>query len=87
MHVIEEIVQGHPVEVLREAATGAGLLVVGTHGYGTFSRHGARLGQPGDAPALPGTPRRGPVPHRGPRSPPLRTLATTAGGRRPSRWR
>jgi nucleotide-binding universal stress UspA family protein len=37
VHVIEEIVQGHPVEVLREAATGAGLLVVGTHGYGTFA--------------------------------------------------
>ncbi|MFG1969747.1 universal stress protein [Nonomuraea fuscirosea] len=35
--VVEETVHGHPVEVLRQAATGAELLVVGSHGYGTFA--------------------------------------------------
>ncbi|WP_336206781.1 universal stress protein [Nonomuraea sp. LPB2021202275-12-8] len=35
--VVEEVVQGHPVDVLREAATGAGLLVVGSRGRGTFA--------------------------------------------------
>ncbi|MEU4508691.1 universal stress protein [Nonomuraea wenchangensis] len=40
--VVEELVHGHPVEVLRQAATGAELLVVGSHGHGTFA--GAVLG-------------------------------------------
>ncbi|MEV4107476.1 universal stress protein [Nonomuraea sp. NPDC049695] len=31
--VVPEIVHGHPVEVLREAAKGADLLVVGSHGH------------------------------------------------------
>ncbi|SEM27767.1 universal stress protein [Nonomuraea pusilla] len=35
--VIEELVHGHPVEVLRQAAAGADLLIVGTRGYGTFA--------------------------------------------------
>ncbi|MCK2217316.1 universal stress protein [Actinomadura sp. ATCC 31491] len=35
--VIEEVVHGHPVEVLRQAAAGADLLVAGSHGHGTFS--------------------------------------------------
>ncbi|MER6950213.1 universal stress protein [Nonomuraea sp. NPDC000554] len=35
--VVEEVVHGHPVEVLRQAATGADLLVVGSHGHGTFA--------------------------------------------------
>ncbi|MGW3353427.1 universal stress protein [Nonomuraea rubra] len=35
--VAEESVHGHPVEVLREAAAGAELLVVGSHGHGTFA--------------------------------------------------
>ncbi|MGR6919297.1 universal stress protein [[Actinomadura] parvosata] len=35
--VAEELVHGHPVEVLREAAAGAELLVVGSHGHGTFA--------------------------------------------------
>lgn len=35
--VIEEAVRGHPVEVLRQAAEGADLLVVGSHGYGAFA--------------------------------------------------
>ncbi|MDA0634217.1 universal stress protein [Nonomuraea sp. MCN248] len=35
--VIEEIVQGHPVEVLAEAAAGAELLVVGSRGHGTLA--------------------------------------------------
>ncbi|TMR88057.1 universal stress protein [Nonomuraea basaltis] len=35
--VIEECVHGHPVEVLRQAADGADLLVVGSHGHGTFA--------------------------------------------------
>ncbi len=37
VEVIEEAVHGHPVEVLRQAATGADLLVVGSHGHGTFA--------------------------------------------------
>jgi nucleotide-binding universal stress UspA family protein len=37
VHVVEEIVQGHPAEALREAATGADLLVVGSRGRGTFA--------------------------------------------------
>jgi nucleotide-binding universal stress UspA family protein len=37
VNVVEEIVQGHPVEALREAATGADLLVVGSRGRGTFA--------------------------------------------------
>ncbi|GAA1646449.1 universal stress protein [Nonomuraea maheshkhaliensis] len=35
--VVEESVHGHPVEVLCQAATGAELLVVGSHGSGTFA--------------------------------------------------
>ncbi|GAA3560899.1 universal stress protein [Nonomuraea rosea] len=35
--VIEECVHGHPVEALRQAADGADLLVVGSHGHGTFT--------------------------------------------------
>jgi nucleotide-binding universal stress UspA family protein len=35
--IVEELVYGHPVEVLRQAAVGAELLVVGSHGYGTFA--------------------------------------------------
>ncbi|WP_185844630.1 universal stress protein [Nonomuraea sp. WAC 01424] len=35
--VVEELVHGHPVEALREAAAGAELLVVGSHGHGTFA--------------------------------------------------
>ncbi|GAA2216225.1 universal stress protein [Nonomuraea monospora] len=35
--VVEELVHGHPVEVLRQAAAGAELLVVGSHGHGTFA--------------------------------------------------
>jgi nucleotide-binding universal stress UspA family protein len=35
--VVEEIVQGHPVEALRQAATGADLLVVGSRGRGAFA--------------------------------------------------
>jgi nucleotide-binding universal stress UspA family protein len=31
------VVQGHPVEVLLKAATGAQLLVLGTRGHGTFT--------------------------------------------------
>ncbi|NUR93497.1 MAG: universal stress protein [Nonomuraea sp.] len=36
VEVVEEAAHGHPVEVLREAATGADLLVVGTRGHGTL---------------------------------------------------
>lgn len=36
VEVVEEATHGHPVEVLREAATGAGLLVIGTRGHGTL---------------------------------------------------
>ncbi|GGS96951.1 universal stress protein [Nonomuraea spiralis] len=36
VEVIEDVVHGHPVEVLREAASGADLLVVGTRGQGTL---------------------------------------------------
>ncbi|UBU11519.1 universal stress protein [Nonomuraea gerenzanensis] len=35
--VVEELVHGHPVEVLRQAAAGAELLVVGSHGQGMFA--------------------------------------------------
>ncbi|NUW39496.1 universal stress protein [Nonomuraea rhodomycinica] len=35
--VIEEIAHGHPVEVLRQAADGADLLVVGSHGHRAFA--------------------------------------------------
>ncbi|MGP3915969.1 universal stress protein [Nonomuraea sp. 10N515B] len=35
--VVEEEVRGHPIEVLRQAATGADLLVVGSHGHGTVA--------------------------------------------------
>ncbi|MEU8247360.1 universal stress protein [Nonomuraea sp. NPDC048916] len=35
--VIEEVVQGHPVEVLRQASEGAALLVVGSQGHGVLS--------------------------------------------------
>jgi nucleotide-binding universal stress UspA family protein len=35
--VVEELVHGHPAEVLRQAATGADLLVMGSHGHGTFA--------------------------------------------------
>ncbi|MFG1947121.1 universal stress protein [Nonomuraea sp. NPDC048826] len=37
VHVLEEIVQGHPVEVLGEAATGSDLLVIGSRGHGAFA--------------------------------------------------
>ncbi|MEU7740771.1 universal stress protein [Nonomuraea sp. NPDC049158] len=37
VEVIEEAVHGHPVEVLRQAAEGADLLVVGSHGHGAFA--------------------------------------------------
>ncbi|MEV4393772.1 universal stress protein [Nonomuraea sp. NPDC049607] len=36
VEVIEDVVHGHPVEVLREAASGADLLVVGSRGHGTL---------------------------------------------------
>ncbi|WP_345564655.1 universal stress protein [Nonomuraea rosea] len=36
--VVADVVHGHPVAVLREAAQGADLLVVGSHGHGTFAR-------------------------------------------------
>jgi nucleotide-binding universal stress UspA family protein len=32
-----QVVQGHPAAVLTEAARGADLLVVGSHGYGAFT--------------------------------------------------
>ncbi|RBQ15917.1 universal stress protein [Spongiactinospora rosea] len=35
--VIQEIVHDHPVRALRQAATGADLLVVGSRGHGTFA--------------------------------------------------
>ncbi|MFC4119840.1 universal stress protein [Nonomuraea zeae] len=35
--VVAEVIHGHPVAVLREAAQGADLLVVGSHGHGTFA--------------------------------------------------
>ncbi|SPL98846.1 Universal stress protein family [[Actinomadura] parvosata subsp. kistnae] len=35
--VVADVVHGHPVAVLREAASGADLLVVGSHGHGTFA--------------------------------------------------
>ncbi|MFF4615527.1 universal stress protein [Nonomuraea jabiensis] len=35
--VVEEVVHGHPVEALRQAAGGADLLVVGSHGHSTFA--------------------------------------------------
>ncbi|WP_113701555.1 universal stress protein [Nonomuraea lactucae] len=35
--VVEEVVHGHPIGVLRQAAAGADLLVVGSHGYGTLA--------------------------------------------------
>jgi nucleotide-binding universal stress UspA family protein len=35
--VVPRVMQGHPVEVLLEAATGAQLLVVGSRGHGTFA--------------------------------------------------
>ncbi|MET7339160.1 universal stress protein [Nonomuraea sp. NPDC005650] len=37
VEMIEENVHGHPAEVLRQAAMGADLLVVGSHGYGTLT--------------------------------------------------
>ncbi|MEU8317389.1 universal stress protein [Nonomuraea sp. NPDC048881] len=36
VEVIEDVVHGHPVEVLREVAAGADLLVVGSRGHGTL---------------------------------------------------
>lgn len=36
VEVVEEVVQGHPAEALRQAAEGTGLLVVGSRGYGTI---------------------------------------------------
>ncbi|GAA1654652.1 universal stress protein [Nonomuraea maheshkhaliensis] len=35
--VVAEIVHGHPAEVLRQAASGADVLMVGSHGHGTFA--------------------------------------------------
>ena len=35
--VLTRVVQGHPAQVLMEAATGAQLLVVGSRGHGTFA--------------------------------------------------
>ncbi|WP_240777474.1 universal stress protein [Nonomuraea basaltis] len=35
--VVEETVHGHPVDVLRQAASGADLLVVGSHGRSMFA--------------------------------------------------
>jgi nucleotide-binding universal stress UspA family protein len=35
--VIEEVVHGHPIAVLRQAAAGADLLVVGSRGHGTLA--------------------------------------------------
>ncbi|MFB4280441.1 universal stress protein [Nonomuraea sp. MTCD27] len=35
--IVEEVVPGHPAELLRQAASGADLLVVGSHGYGTLA--------------------------------------------------
>ncbi|MCW2639979.1 MAG: universal stress protein family [Dactylosporangium sp.] len=35
--VVTRVVQGHPTQVLLEAATGAQLLVVGSRGHGTFA--------------------------------------------------
>ncbi|SEH02682.1 Nucleotide-binding universal stress protein, UspA family [Nonomuraea solani] len=35
--VVEDVVHGHPAEVLRQASYGADLLVVGSHGHGTFA--------------------------------------------------
>ncbi len=37
VEVVEEVVHGHPVEVLREAAAGADLLVVGSRGHGQLA--------------------------------------------------
>ncbi|MEV1238948.1 universal stress protein [Nonomuraea sp. NPDC050022] len=37
VEMIEEVVHGHPVEVLRQAAMGADLLVVGSHGHRTLT--------------------------------------------------
>ena len=37
VEVVEEIVQGHPVSVLRQASTGADLLIVGSRGRGGFA--------------------------------------------------
>ncbi|WP_169988337.1 universal stress protein [Microbispora sp. H10836] len=35
--VVEEVVRGHPVEVLRHASVGADLLVIGSRGHGQFT--------------------------------------------------
>jgi nucleotide-binding universal stress UspA family protein len=35
--VVPRVVQGHPAQVLLEAARGARLLVVGSRGYGTLA--------------------------------------------------
>lgn len=37
VNVVDEIVRGHPVDVLREAARGADLLVVGSRGHGELT--------------------------------------------------
>ncbi|MEW9547371.1 universal stress protein [Nonomuraea sp. NPDC050783] len=37
VEVVAEVVHGHPVEVLKEAAAGADLLVVGTRGHGRLA--------------------------------------------------
>ncbi|HLU74506.1 MAG TPA: universal stress protein [Nonomuraea sp.] len=37
VRIVDETVQGHPVEVLREAAAGADLLVVGSRGHGAIA--------------------------------------------------
>ncbi|WP_432862076.1 universal stress protein [Microbispora rosea] len=35
--VVEEVVRGHPVDVLRQASAGADLLVIGSQGHGEFT--------------------------------------------------
>ncbi|MFC5821759.1 universal stress protein [Nonomuraea harbinensis] len=35
--VVAEVVHGHPAEVLRQTATGADVLMVGSHGHGAFA--------------------------------------------------
>ncbi|MGW0486506.1 universal stress protein [Nonomuraea sp. NPDC003214] len=37
VRIVEEVVHGHPAELLRQVASGAELLVVGSHGHSTFA--------------------------------------------------